>query len=120
VVYPDNGTQPDPTAAPPWKAVLAAIPSIFGRLVYLHSLENRPDRLIGHHHQQVFSHWLMLGLSEQIRELREYFEQTAEPPDYRKLVPTNAREVERQLYLTDMETLLGLLRVEGLTNVPAS
>jgi hypothetical protein len=99
---------------PPWKAGLAAIPRVFGRLEYLHSLKALPDRLIGHSHQQVFSHWLMLGLSEQMRDLREYFENTDAPADYRKLVPANAREVERQLYFTDMETLLGLLRVEGV------
>jgi hypothetical protein len=118
-VYPDSGTQPEAAAAPPWKAVLAAIPSVFGRLVYLHSLEPQPDRLIGHSHHQVFSQWLMLGLSEQMRDLRDYFERTGAPADYRKLVPANAREVERQLYFTDMETLIGLLRVEGLTNVPS-
>jgi hypothetical protein len=118
VVQQDKGSQPDPIAAPPWKAVLSAIPSIFGRLAYLHSLEEQPDRLIGHSRQQVFSQWLMLGLSEQMRDLREYFEQTAEPADYRRLVPANVRDVERQLYLTDMETLLGLLRLEG-TDVPA-
>jgi hypothetical protein len=112
-VYPDSGSPTDPAAALPWKAVLATIPSIFGRLVYLHSLEGQPDRLIGHRHYQVFSHWLMLGISEQLRDLRDYFDTGAEPPDYRDLVPAGARDVERQLYLTDMETLLGLLRVEG-------
>jgi hypothetical protein len=98
---------------------LAAIPSVFGRLVYLHSLEAHPDRLIGHSQHQVFSRWLMLGLSEQIRELREYFENNDTPQDYRRLVPANARDVERQLYLTDMETLMGLLRLEGIDNARA-
>jgi hypothetical protein len=114
VVYPDSGPPVDSTATPPWKAGLAAIPSVFGRLVYLHSLQSVSDRSIGHSHHQVFSHWLMLGLSEQMRDLRDYFENTATPADYRQLVPANAREVERQLYLTDMETLIGLLRVEGV------
>jgi hypothetical protein len=31
---------------------------------------------------------------------------------YRNLVPASARDVERQLYLTDLETLLELLRFE--------
>jgi hypothetical protein len=119
VVYPDSGTQSEPAAAPGWKAVLAAIPSTFGRLVYLHSLAGRPDRLIGHSHQQVFSQWLMLGLAEQLRDLREYYENTPAPLNYRELVPVNAREVERQLYLTDMETLIELLRVEGVTEASA-
>jgi hypothetical protein len=88
--------------------------------VYLHSLEDLPDRLIGHSHQQVFSYWLMLGLSEQIRDLREYFDHAPDAAlDYRVLVPANARDVERQLYLTDMETLLGLLQLEGSADIPA-
>jgi hypothetical protein len=120
LVSPDSGTQPESAAPPLWKAVMAAIPNVFGRLVYLQSLGEQSDRLIGHSHQQVFSHWLMLGLSEQIRDLREYFEHCGGAGvDYRVLVPANARDVERLLYLTDMETLLGLLRVEGADNIPA-
>jgi hypothetical protein len=32
--------------------------------------------------------------------------------DYRNLMPPTARDVERQLYLTDLETLLGLLEID--------
>jgi len=115
LVYPDGGPQLDGPLAPPWKAVLAEIPSTFARLVYLHSLEEQPDRMIGHTHQQVFSQWLGLGLSEQIRDLRDYFEVSRTGLDYRRLVPSNARALERELFMTDMETLFGLLRLEGVT-----
>ena len=114
-MYPQSGEQVDCNPAPAWRTVLDAIPSVFGRLVYLRSIAEQPDRMIGHTHQQVFSHWLTLGLSEQIGDLQGYLGTTApaEPPEYRDLLPANAREVERQLFLTDMETLLELLRVEG-------
>ena len=59
---------------------------------------------------------LSLGISEQIRDLGAFL--NGAPPlagGYGDLVPSNARDVERQLYLTDMETLIGLLRVEGVS-----
>jgi hypothetical protein len=39
---------------------------------------------------------------------------------YRHLTPPTAREVERQLYLTDLETLLELSRFEpgGASSIP--
>jgi hypothetical protein len=97
-----------------WRDAVETIPTAFGRLVYLRSLPETADATIGFVSQQVFSHWLRLGISDQIHDLRAYIAASGEPPaDYARLVPPAAREVERQLFLTDMETLLGLLRVEG-------
>ncbi len=94
-----------------WRSVLQEIPTVYGRLAYLAARPDREeDREIRLAHQQLFSQWLTLGISDQIHELRHH---AGEPlADYVRLVPLNAREVERSLYLDDMETLLGLLRVE--------
>jgi len=100
-----------------WRESLNTIPTIFGRLVYLRSLPDHTDLVIGYAALQVFSYWLRLGISEQLRDLRTWIGSTGNRPpvDYARLVPAAARDVERQLFLTDMETLLGLLRVEGDT-----
>ncbi len=98
-----------------WRDTLQNIPTVFGRLVYLRSLPESSDVPIGNTAHQVFSSWLRLGLSEQVRDLRTYFASSGHlpPVDFNHLVPPAARDVERQLFLTDMETLVGLLRVEG-------
>jgi len=110
-VTPAPGSQ-NPT--PPWRQRLDAIPSIFGRLVYLRSLPDSGDPTIAYAALQAFSYWLRLGLSEQVADLRVYLDSSGArlSNDYACLVPPAARDVERQLFLTDMETLAGLLRVE--------
>lgn len=110
---------PQPDSAAPstegWRDALQKIPTLFGRLVYLRSLPDCTDLPIGHTAIQVFSSWLRLGLSDQFRDLRAYLaaNHNRPPADFHRLVPPTAREVERQLFLTDIETLVGLLRVEG-------
>jgi hypothetical protein len=83
--------------------------------VYLRSLADGAELPLGHTTLQVFSSWLRLGLSEQVRDLRAYVAANGgmTPVEFSRLVPPAAREVERLLFLTDMETLIGLLRVEG-------
>ena len=85
------------------------------------------DRSIRHSHYQVFSEWLGFSLAEQKDDISEYL-RTANGQRsrlqsmllYRQLIPASAREVERQLYLTDLETLLELLRAEhpGASSAP--
>jgi hypothetical protein len=82
------------------------------------------DRTLRHSHHEIFSEWLGLSLAEQKADLDEYLSSTHSPLDniplynsleilpYRALVPASAHQVERQLYLTDLETLLELLRFE--------
>jgi hypothetical protein len=114
---PSRRKQSDTNANPPegWRDTLQAIPTAFGRLVYLRSLSDCSDLPIGHTAFQVFSYWLRLGLSEQVRDLRAYLADNGgnPPSNFARLIPPAARDVERQLFLTDMETLVGLLRVEG-------
>ena len=73
------------------------------------------DRTLRHSHYQVFSQWLTFSLAEQKEDLDEFLGETATRERlsaYRNLPPDRAHEVERQLYLTDLETLLELLDVE--------
>lgn len=128
-------------AADIWKKTLSQIPSIFGRMVYLASLRNSNSGDYEHHgvaqffgaenastalgesHQEVFAEWLCMDLPQQKRDLDVYLSGLEgvrrtvlstwlrlEP--YRGCVPASAREVERELYLADLETLLALLRNE--------
>jgi hypothetical protein len=115
-----------------WRRTLLQIPTVFGRLVYLSSLRdavtNRyvhasltallgpedADRTLCHSHHQVFSQWIGFSLAEQKAELDEYLTEAGSGKhllqQYRNLVPPTARDVERQLYITDLETLVELLR----------
>jgi len=124
-----------------WRKTLLQIPTLFGRLVFLASLRDpatghyyhqglaqsvgaeEADRNLCSSHHQVFQQWLGFSLAEQKADLDEYLSYGGAPRyalPYRKLVPSTAREVERQLYLTDLETLLELLKFEhgGAFSIP--
>ena len=109
------------------------MPTHFGRLVFLsslrHSLTGRyvhqplsqivggdiTDRTLRHSHHEVFSAWLGFTLAEQKADLDRYLKASQAPLDldqYRDIAPPTAHQVERQLYLADLETLLELLRFE--------
>lgn len=121
-------------AAEVWRSIISRTPTIFGRLVFLASLwdpasgrynhesmaalfvPGEVDRALRSSHQQVFQQWISAGLAEQKADLDEYLSSAGVPRHalaYRNLTPAASREVERQLYLTDLETLLELLRFEG-------
>ncbi|MGA1994174.1 MAG: hypothetical protein ABSH45_00220 [Bryobacteraceae bacterium] len=71
------------------------------------------DRTLCLSHHQIFSQWLTFSLSEQKADLERYLNTSGGPRfalAYRSLTPPTARDVERQLYITDLETLLELLR----------
>jgi hypothetical protein len=124
-----------------WRKVLNQIPTVFGRLVFLASLRDpatghyfhpdlaqtlgveEADRSLCSSHHQVFQQWLGFSLAEQRADLDDYLRLGDAPRyalPYRKLVPATARDVERQLYLTDLETLLELLKFEqgGAFSIP--
>jgi hypothetical protein len=134
-------------AADIWRNTLSQIPSIFGRMVYLASLRNSNSGEYEHHgvaqffgteqanraladsHMEIFGEWLCMDLQQQKCDLDIYLSGLEgvrrtvlstwlrlEP--YRGCVPGSAREVERELYLADLETLLELLRNEyGVANL---
>lgn len=123
-----------------WRGLLDDIPTLFGRLVYLASLRDSTsgyyyesslgplmgaegvDRAIRYSHHRVFSEWLACNLAEQKEDLDGFLRNQGYFPGepinwsvalpYRALIPPAARDVERQLYLADLETLLELLTAE--------
>jgi hypothetical protein len=135
-------------AADLWRRTLSQIPSIFGRLVYLCSLrdpntgqyehyglaqafgEEEADQVLRSSHEQAFSDWLCQNLEQQQADLDLYLsglngnragivETWARLAPYRHLVPSTARELERDLYLSDLEALLALLKNRyGVTDQP--
>ena len=132
----DRGAAPDL-----WRHTLSQIPSVFGRLVYLCSLrdantgnyehyglaqvfgEGEADRVLGESHRQTFSAWLCLTLEQQKADLdlylsgltgdrRTILDTWIRLQPYRNLVPSATRDVERELYMADLEAILGLLKNE--------
>jgi hypothetical protein len=120
-------------AADLWRKTLSRIPTQFGRLVFISSLRDAragryshpplsqivggeiTDRTLCHSHHEIFSEWLGFTLAQQKADLDEYLGESNAPLDlarYRDIVPGTAHQVERQLYLTDLETLLELRRSE--------
>jgi len=114
-----------------WRKTLSRIPTAFGRLVFVSSLRDihtgryfhdelsallgidEADRALRHSHHQVFSHWLVFSLADQKSDLDEYLNaDRITALRYRDLPPATARDVEVQLYLTDLETVLELVRCE--------
>jgi hypothetical protein len=132
---------PQAPAADLWRHTLARIPTLFGRLVYLSSLLSQHSGLYEHpalaqmfggeqaddtlrrSHARVFQDWLCLNLEQQKADLHEYLAELPGNPasalatwlhlaSYRSLAPAAAQEVERGLYITDLEVLLELLKHE--------
>ena len=121
------------SAAMLWRNILARVPTVFGRLLLVAALRDEKtgryvlpsfsaalgaeeaDRALRHRHHQLFSEWLSFSLADQKEDLGEFLGESAARERltaYRDLPPAAAHEVERQLYLTDLETVLDLLNVE--------
>ena len=130
------------TIAESWRKTLAGIESPLGRLAYLASLRNQnkgtyehfglaerigedeTDNLIRRSHLHAFQEWLCFGLERQKEELEAYFLSlegdrvkilanwlTLSP--YASWIPAESRDVERQLFYTDLETVIELIRSES-------
>ncbi len=134
-------------AASLWRRTISQIPSLFGRLVYLCSLRDsnrgvyehfglaqafgdaETDRALRFSHEQTFQEWLCLKLEAQKADLelylssleghrREILDTWIRLQPYRNLMPGAARQVERELYMSDLETILALLKSEHGVSEP--
>ena len=122
-----------------WQNTLSGIDSVFGRLVYLSCLCNQSsgryeqfrltqvyglaetDRAMRAAHRKIFSEWLCFTLQAQLMDLEDYLGSRAIDrrrvlrawecqAAYRALIPPDAGDAERQLYLCDFEMILEVLR----------
>jgi hypothetical protein len=119
---------------------VSTIPSTFVQLAFLASLKDGND---GHYHdplagllygeeaidaalqakhREVFSHWLGIGLTEQMAEVAEYLAAQDEDHSslisiwlqdkvYESLIPGAVSEAEQSLFSSDVKTILQLLQV---------
>ncbi len=122
-----------------WQRTLSSIPTVLGRIAYLSSLRNankgtyehtglaqrigeiESDGILRRSHCAAFQEWLCFGLERQKNELEEYFSDlegdTREIiatwvtlPPYTEWVPVDSRDVERELFCSDLKVVLELLR----------
>jgi len=122
-----------------WKRTLSQIPTLYGRLSYLASLRDLNSGIYRHHglaamfgreksnralresHEEVFREWLNLLMREKKLDLARHFAGLEDPLSvvvehmlssrvYHGQVPASARNMERDLFCTDLEVLLETIR----------
>ena len=124
-----------------WRHTLSQIPSVFGRLVYLSGLreansgryehhglalvfgERESDRALKESHNTSIEEWLNYGLEQQKADLdlylsglsvdkRTVLDSWLGTSPYRNLTPATIKGPAKKLFISDLETLLELLRNE--------
>jgi len=127
-----------PARADLWRRTLDQIPTLYGRLVYLSSLRNNDTGEYLHHglamvfghdaansalkesHWDTFHEWLQSPLDRQMADVTEYMshlptergvllENWRSLAPYRNLPPADANTAERDLFCSDLETVIELL-----------
>jgi hypothetical protein len=122
-----------------WKHTLSRIPTVFGRLEYLASLRDSNSGAYRHYglaeafgrdesakamresHEEAFLGWITLNMREKYGVLGQHLDSLEDPAPmvvehwlesrvYRTFVPASAREMERDLFCSDLEALLAMIR----------
>jgi hypothetical protein len=122
-----------------WQRTLSSIDSVFGRLVYLSSLCNpnsgryehfgltrtygakETDLAMREAHRKAFTEWLCFTLREQLLDLDDYLGSLNVDrrtvlrawecrSTYYSLIPPDACDAQRQLYLCDFEMIVAVMR----------
>jgi hypothetical protein len=129
-----------------WRHTLSKIPSIYGRLAYLASLRDPNSGLYHHYglraafgreesgkalkesHERAFAEWLNLSLAGKNEDLATYLSTLDDPRQvvinfwlqsktYRAQIPSSALEMERELFVQDLQALLETVR-NGWSEAP--
>ncbi|MGI8990252.1 MAG: hypothetical protein ACR2I2_11820 [Bryobacteraceae bacterium] len=124
-----------------WRNTLSRIPTLFGRLQYLASLRDPntgryqhfglsqrfgadvTEAVLRESHFLTFEEWLCLHVDHQKADIEEYLESLEGDKksilaswirlnSLRTCAPAEIRDVERELFLSDLQTILELLRYE--------
>lgn len=130
-----------------WRHTLSQIETVFGRLEYLSTLRNhhtgryehygleqrvgaeRSEATLRRSHEALFMDWLGFALETQKGEIEVYLstrEETVEEilsswlrvRPFNTWVPASARNAERQLFLSDLNVVLELIRRERGVGAP--
>jgi hypothetical protein len=130
-----------------WKHTLSQIPTLYGRLAYLASLRDPNSGAYRHHglsaafgreessralrqsHEGIFSEWLKLALAEKSSDLGAYLQGLEDPKGmvvsywlnskhYRAQIPDSALPMESELFHSDLEALLQILRNASAAGPP--
>lgn len=131
-----------------WDRTVEAVSGLFGKLVYLAGLRDDSTGQYKHYgfshrysdeltstvlrstHEEIFSEWLTLPIEEQRREIESHWSDQGSDPNlvvdswlllepYRRLIPASALPAERDLYLSDIEVVLDVIR-GGASSVSSS
>lgn len=118
-----------------WDSILAQVPTLFGKLLWVASfrvpgsnLYRHPaleqsiapeiaSRILEQSHRRYFQQWLTMGIQKQHDDFLEYLEPIGSAGDARhfiedsgnRLVPASAIKPQRLLFETDMAVVLELL-----------
>jgi len=130
-----------------WNRTLGQVSTNFGRLAYLCSLRDantgryehfglaqiysreEADQALRWSHAQTFGEWLNSPLAQQKTDLEDYLDNLeggrqivlqawAVLKPYLNVIPVDASEAQRQLFITDLEIILDLLRSETSPSLP--
>ena len=144
---PEDGAQRSKAIQDLWARTLSQVPTTFGRIAYLSSVRNpntgryehfglaqiysgeEADRALRLSHAQVFNEWLNYPLAQQKDDLEQYLlslegdretvlRTWATLRPYSNILPAEATEAQKHLFLTDLELILDLLRNEPSPSWP--